>query len=195
MSEPAVDRVRVGSAEDPHDREHHQERATEAHGRAQKHRDRDLVDDLVPVDRDTGGEADPEATVMVAVDIDVNIAAHMDISIDMGVAPDLLTGFQSYSDGAVRSKFEKAWQVQLPAEVGNDVYQLLENKNKDLKVLFVAEHDEGIVKYEKEIANLDFVVYFGLFLSYILLCYFLQKKESPRKYQEDFYYEQDPLGF
>ncbi|HOK01672.1 MAG TPA: molybdopterin-dependent oxidoreductase [Spirochaetota bacterium] len=80
---------------------------------------------------------------------------------DMGVAPDLLTGFQSYSDGAVRSKFEKAWQVQLPADVGNDVYQLLENKNNDLKVLFVAEHDEGIVKYEKEIANLDFVVYFG----------------------------------
>ncbi len=81
---------------------------------------------------------------------------------DMGVAPDLLTGFQKLNSDAA-SKFEKAWGTTIGKDAGRDVYELLADKNSGLKALVVADHDETIIRYEKEIEALDFVVYFGAY--------------------------------
>lgn len=81
---------------------------------------------------------------------------------DMGAAPDLLTGFQKLNSDTA-AKFEKAWGTTLNKEAGKDIYDLLADKNSGLKALVVADHDEGIVRYEKEIEALDFVVYFGAY--------------------------------
>ena len=80
---------------------------------------------------------------------------------DMGAAPDLLTGFQKLSDSAVLAKFEKSWNAKLNKEPGKDLYAMLADKNSKLKCLVVADHDEEIVKYAKEIEALEFVVYIG----------------------------------
>jgi formate dehydrogenase major subunit len=82
---------------------------------------------------------------------------------DMGTAPDLLTGFQKLSDPAAVSKFEKSWGVTLNKDSGKDLYEMLADKNSKLKCLVVADHDEGIVKYAKEIEALEFVAYIGTF--------------------------------
>ncbi len=82
---------------------------------------------------------------------------------DMGTAPDILTGFQKLSDADAVAKFEKNWGVKLNKEAGNDVYKLLADRNSKLKCLVVADHDEGIVKYSKEIEALEFVAYIGTF--------------------------------
>ena len=82
---------------------------------------------------------------------------------DMGTAPDLLTGFQKLSDSDALSKFEKSWGVKLSKDSGKDVYQMLADKNSALKCLVVADHDEGIVKYAKEIEALEFVAYIGTY--------------------------------
>lgn len=80
---------------------------------------------------------------------------------DMGAAPDLLTGFQKLNNSEAASKFEKAWGATLNKEAGRDVYELLAESNSGLKALVVADHDEGIIRYEKEIKALDFVAYIG----------------------------------
>ncbi len=82
---------------------------------------------------------------------------------DMGTAPDLLTGFQKLSDSSALGKFEKSWGVSLNRTPGSDLYKMLSDKNSKLKCLVVADHDEGIIKYAKEIEALEFVVYFGTF--------------------------------
>jgi len=82
---------------------------------------------------------------------------------DMGTAPDLLTGFQKLSDSGAVSKFEKTWGVKLNKDSGKDLYEMLADKNSKLKCLVVADHDEGIVKYAKEIDSLEFVAYIGTF--------------------------------
>ncbi|PKL16616.1 MAG: hypothetical protein CVV49_15340 [Spirochaetae bacterium HGW-Spirochaetae-5] len=82
---------------------------------------------------------------------------------DMGTAPDLLTGFQKLSDADAAAKFEKSWGVKLNKDSGKDLYKMLADKNSKLKCLVAADHDEGIIKYSKEIEALEFVVYFGTF--------------------------------
>ena len=46
---------------------------------------------------------------------------------------------------------------------GKDLYKMLADKNSKLKCLVVADHDEGIVRYAKEIEALEFVAYIGTF--------------------------------
>lgn len=87
--------------------------------------------------------------------------ANLQGTYDMGVAPDLLTGFQSIKDAETAKKFGKAWGADLPVENGKDVYDLLAAKK--LKGLVVVDHDELIVRQQKAIDDLDFVVYFGAF--------------------------------
>ncbi len=82
---------------------------------------------------------------------------------DMGVSTDLLSGFQKLSDSDAVSKFEKICGVSINRTPGNDLYKMLADKNSKLKCLVVADHDEGIVKYAKEIEALEFVAYFGSF--------------------------------
>lgn len=82
---------------------------------------------------------------------------------DMGLAPDLLTGFQSLQNAAVVEKFKKTWNAELPGEPGAPIYELLADPSSKLKALIVVDHDEGIVKYADSIKKLDFIVYIGAF--------------------------------
>src|SRR4030042_555663 len=66
-------------------------------------------------------------------------------SYDMGIAPDLLTGFQPLSDAAVQDKFNREWGVKLNSGPGKSVYELMTGGNR-LKALVVVDHDESIIR-------------------------------------------------
>ncbi|HNW28804.1 MAG TPA: molybdopterin-dependent oxidoreductase [Spirochaetota bacterium] len=78
-------------------------------------------------------------------------------SYDMGIAPDLLTGFQSLSDGTVASKFGKEWGVNLNAKAGKAPNELMGK----LKALVTVDHDETIIRNVNEVSKMDFVAYIG----------------------------------
>jgi len=82
-------------------------------------------------------------------------------SYDMGIAPDLLPGFQAVSDKAALDRFGKEWGVSLNATPGKTVYDLLAT-NK-LKALVVVDHDETIIRNAIEISKLDFVAFMGAY--------------------------------
>ncbi|HNU92673.1 MAG TPA: molybdopterin-dependent oxidoreductase [Spirochaetota bacterium] len=82
---------------------------------------------------------------------------------DMGLAPDLLTGFQPLADAATAKKFEKEWGTALPSSPGKPIYRSLADQASELKALVVVDHDEGIVRYADAIKKLDFVAYIGAF--------------------------------
>lgn len=84
---------------------------------------------------------------------------------DMGAAPDLLTGFQKVDDSSVLKKFNDAWEADLNPVPGRDIYDLLGDPSSGLKALVVADHDEGIIRYKKEIEKLEFVAYIGTYLN------------------------------
>jgi predicted molibdopterin-dependent oxidoreductase YjgC len=84
-------------------------------------------------------------------------------SYDMGIAPDLLTGFQALSDNTAREKFNKEWGVKIPPEPGKSVNELLTGGGKKLKSLVVVDHDESIIRNVNEIGKMDFVAYMGSF--------------------------------
>jgi formate dehydrogenase major subunit len=84
---------------------------------------------------------------------------------DMGAAPDLLTGFQRLDDPAVLKKFNDAWGTDFNPVPGKDIYGLLGDTSSGLKALVVADHDEGIIRYKKEIEQLEFVAYIGTYLN------------------------------
>ncbi len=83
-------------------------------------------------------------------------------SYDMGLAPDLLTGYQSLEDASVVKKFADVWKTEPTAVPGKSVYDMLK-ENDSLKALFVTDHDERIIRFSKEMKDLDLVVYFGAF--------------------------------
>jgi len=81
---------------------------------------------------------------------------------DMGMAPDLLTGFQPLADSGVRRRFEEAWGSSIPPVPGIPVYERLEDKDP-LKLLIVVDHDDGIVRYADHIRRAETVVFIGSF--------------------------------
>jgi predicted molibdopterin-dependent oxidoreductase YjgC len=83
-------------------------------------------------------------------------------SYDMGIAPDLLTGFQPISDAAAVDKFSREWGVTLPAAPGRSIYELLSGGGKP-RAMVVVEHDESIITNVNEIRDMDFVAYIGSF--------------------------------
>ncbi|PKL35897.1 MAG: hypothetical protein CVV44_20485 [Spirochaetae bacterium HGW-Spirochaetae-1] len=84
-------------------------------------------------------------------------------SYDMGLAPDLMPGYQSLGDSAVIKKFNEAWKTDLNSKPGKGVYDLLRDSSSKLKALFIVDHDESIVRFSKEMKSLDLIVYFGAF--------------------------------
>ncbi len=80
--------------------------------------------------------------------------------IDMGAVPNRLTGFQDVRDVAAIEKFRKAWGNDFCAEPGKPVYELLQEKPR---LIFVVDHDEGIIRNAEEIREIDTVVYLGAF--------------------------------
>lgn len=92
-------------------------------------------------------------------------------AVDMGLAPDLLPGFNSITDDVARSKFEAAWESPIPAEKGLDARQILEKAEAgDIRGLFVVGENPldtypNRPQVQKALANLQFLVVQDLFLT------------------------------
>jgi formate dehydrogenase major subunit len=78
---------------------------------------------------------------------------------DMGVAPDILPGFKPLNDKTAA----KIWNTDINAVPGKFVYDLIADDSSKLKILIVAEHDEGIIRYADQIKEMDIVIYIGAF--------------------------------
>jgi predicted molibdopterin-dependent oxidoreductase YjgC len=81
-------------------------------------------------------------------------------SYDMGIAPDLLPGYQKLQGAAV-SAFNAEWKTELSAKAGKSVNDLLSADSPKVKALVVVDHDEEIIRNVEKIKNIEFVVYMG----------------------------------
>jgi predicted molibdopterin-dependent oxidoreductase YjgC len=82
-------------------------------------------------------------------------------SYDMGIAPDLLPGFQPVSDKAALDRLGKEWGATLNAAPGKTTYELMAAGK--LKALVAVDHDETIIRNAAEIAKLEFVAFIGAY--------------------------------
>jgi len=92
-------------------------------------------------------------------------------AIDMGLAPELLPGFQSLVDEGALRKFETAWGSPLPREKALDARKILQQaENREIRCLYVVG-ENPVETYpdrrqtQRALANLDFLVVQDLFLS------------------------------
>nr|WP_308128764.1 formate dehydrogenase subunit alpha [Bacillus sp. sid0103] len=90
---------------------------------------------------------------------------------DMGTMPNIFPGYQSVTDDQIRTKFEKAYGVDLPGTPGLDNIQMLEAIDKgEMKAIFIAGEDMAWVDADSNhtqamLAKLDFLVVQEIFLS------------------------------
>ena len=90
---------------------------------------------------------------------------------DMGCLPNFYTGYQRVTDEAVKSKFEKAWNVSLPEGVGLTLVEIMhaahEGKIKGMYIMgenpVLSDPDSNSVM--EALKNLDFLVVQDIFLS------------------------------
>jgi predicted molibdopterin-dependent oxidoreductase YjgC len=90
---------------------------------------------------------------------------------DLGGLPNVYPGYQSVTDSDIREKFEKAWGVKLPDNIGLTVTELVElSGTKEIKALYVMGEnpllaDADINHAREALKNLDFLVVQDIFLS------------------------------
>ncbi len=90
---------------------------------------------------------------------------------DVGALPNVLTGYKPVTDAETREKFEKAWGVKLPEEVGLTATEMMEAaaEGKIKAMYIVGENpmlsDANIRHAEKALKNLDFLVVQDIFLT------------------------------
>lgn len=90
---------------------------------------------------------------------------------DFGSMPDCLPGYQSTTDDDVRTRYEKAWGVDLKKERGRDNHQMVEAIHKgEMKSLWLKGEEMGIVDananhVQAAFEKLDFFVVQDIFLS------------------------------
>jgi len=90
---------------------------------------------------------------------------------DLGALPNVFPGYQAVNDDALRKKFEKAWNVNLPAEVGLTVVEIMHAIEKgDVKGLYImgenpALSDPNLNRTRKALEMVDFLVVQDIFLS------------------------------
>ncbi len=90
---------------------------------------------------------------------------------DMGALPNVLTGYQSVADPAVREKFGKAWGCSVPAEPGLTVGEMMEAAaHGKIKAMFIMGEnpvlsDPDIGHVEEGLKNLEFLVVQDIFLT------------------------------
>ncbi len=90
---------------------------------------------------------------------------------DLGALPNVFPGYQAVTDAALRTKFEKAWNVKLDDQVGLTIVEIMhqaaDGKVKGLYIMgenpMVSDPDLGHVK--KALENLDFLVVQDIFLT------------------------------
>jgi len=90
---------------------------------------------------------------------------------DMGAIPNRLPGFQDILDPAVRTRFEKAWNVKLQPDTGLNLTEMLRAMGRgDMTALFVigenpAQSDADSSHVEKLLKGLDHLVVQEIFLT------------------------------
>jgi formate dehydrogenase alpha subunit len=90
---------------------------------------------------------------------------------DMGGLPNVFTGYQPVNDDSIRQKFAAAWGTELPERTGYTVTEMVQMMIEgDLKALYVIGENPKLSDADrnhlnKALANLDFLVVQGLFLS------------------------------
>jgi NADH-quinone oxidoreductase chain G len=87
-------------------------------------------------------------------------------ALDMGVAPHLLPGRQSVTDGKVLKRFSARWLADLLSEAGLSVGEMLEAAiGGRLRALYVMKSDPAIHIGKEPLEKLDFLVVQDLFLT------------------------------
>jgi len=90
---------------------------------------------------------------------------------DVGGLPNVYSGYQSVTDEAARAKFEKAWGVKLPENVGLTVTEMTDAAlTGSLKAMYIMGEnpmlsDPDINHVKKALSSLDFMVVQDIFLS------------------------------
>lgn len=90
---------------------------------------------------------------------------------DMGALPNLLPGYQRVDDDAVRSRFESAWGVELPAKPGLTLTEMIDAAGSGaLRALYVMGEnpvlsDPDISHVEEALGKLDLLIVQDAFLT------------------------------
>jgi predicted molibdopterin-dependent oxidoreductase YjgC len=89
----------------------------------------------------------------------------------MGALPNVFPGYQQVADTAARDKFEKAWNVSLPAEPGKTIVEITQAAHRgDIKGLYVMGEnpmlsDPDLAHVEEAFKNLDILVVQDIFFN------------------------------
>ena len=97
-------------------------------------------------------------------------------ALDMGALPHLLPGYHEVSDEKVRGKFEEAWGVSIPFQVGQGALEMLLSAEKgNIKALYIVGENPMVTypdttQTKKALKALDFLVVQDLFLTPTARC-------------------------
>lgn len=95
---------------------------------------------------------------------------------DMGILPDVYPGYQSVTDDAMREKFEKAWGVSLPSEVGLKLTQVPDRVlgepdiKKRIHAYYIigedpAQSDPNLEEIRETLKQIDLVIVQDIFMN------------------------------
>ena len=90
---------------------------------------------------------------------------------DMGALPNVYSGYQKVSDENARTKFEKAWNTELPSKTGLTIVEMINEAAKGkLKAMYIMGEnpmlsDPDINHVKKALDNLEFLVVQDMFLT------------------------------
>ena len=82
---------------------------------------------------------------------------------DMGLAAGRTVGFKPVDDPQTVEVLARVFGEKCPPPKGRDVFDVLAADKNELKVLFIVDHDDGIVNYLEQIKKVDLVVYIGAY--------------------------------
>jgi formate dehydrogenase major subunit len=90
---------------------------------------------------------------------------------DMGALPNVLPAYQPVASDEARAKFEKAWNVTLPAKPGKTVVEMMEAAHKgEIKALYIMGEnpmmsDPDLSHVEASLKHLDLLIVQDIFLT------------------------------
>ncbi len=90
---------------------------------------------------------------------------------DMGALPNVFPAYQQVANDDARAKFEKAWDVSLPAKPGLTIMEIMDAAHKgDIKGLYIMGEnpmisDPDLTHVEASLKNLDILIVQDIFLT------------------------------